>query len=460
MEIEVVMLERYQKFILSVTPPIIWVKTRFVLHWITLPIKLLVIGLNSLLMHIFYLPWLKMREPPQMPSEETRKQRFLNIYKNLPVYDNGAMQLYVNRVDYYTLPDGSNHNTDHQCSRHATYSFILNKLSNGNDRLNRAMNRHMWKHVLLRGYTEDGSYNANTVSGDMLIGLSLGVMNAYKPRELKIHGDDMRVVDVTTYDELRDSFEQLLIGIIENDYSLLETSRQIEDPIQSAVWDAEMKKKDQRPELVKVKSGRAMFQPGLETVGAQSITLLAALKVASVTSKSVYLNNVYKKLVKNYGYSLLALFPTTFIPSKRGYFNDHNCLVAAYILSKLSTGRLEKLYWNAVALYIWSLSYPYYNGYFTGLVNDLMPGVISKKYIDKCISFLYEDEPATYSGTGGTKLKPQEYPVRYNEQDRDEFHVDKDPEILTNYSHKVKSGLGFFSAASLLELDKVKTWLA
>lgn len=454
------MIEKYQRFILSVNPPKYWVILRFILHWLTIPVKLFIIGLNSLIMHLFYLPWLKVRRAPIMPSEETRRQRFLNVYKNLPVYDNGSMQLYVNRVDYYSLPDGVNHNTDHQCSRHATYSFILNKLGKGNDKLNRAMNRHMWKHILLRGYTENGDYNSNTVSGDMLIGLSLGLLQAYNPPSAKIQGDEMRVVELTTYDELRDSFELLLNGVIENDFSLLETARQNEDPIQREVWDLELKRKDFRPELIRIKSARAMFQPGLETVGAQSITLLAALKVAATTSKSVYLKKTYKKLFKNYGYGILSLLPTTFIPSKRGYFNDHNCLVSAYVLSKLSETKLEKWYWNIVALYIWSLSYPYHNGYFTGLVNDLMPGLISKKYLEKCVSFLYEQEPLTYSGTGGDKIKPKSYPVPHNEQDRDEFHVDKDPEILINYSGKVKSGLGFFSAASMLELDKVKTWLA
>lgn len=447
------MLKAYRKFILKVNTPQSWKVFRYILHILTIPVKLFTIGFISLLMHLFYLPFLKRRAVPKTPPDRVRKERFLYVYKNLPVFDNGTMQLYTNRVDYYSLPNGNNHNTDHQCSRHGTYSFILNKLEASNDKVNTALERHMWKHLLFRGYKEDGSYNLNNVSGDMLLGMCLALTNAYRPSNPK-PGEE------NSYVKLKDSFDEVLFGMIENDYSLIENQRQDDDPIQSEVWDEQMKLNSYRPEKVKVKSARAMLQPGLETVGAQAITMLAAMRVGDKVVGSLYAKREYKKLFWLYGYGLLSLFPTTFIPSKRGYFNDHNCLVAAYVLSKLSTNKLEKFYWNLIATYIWSLSYPYYNGYFTGLLNEVFPGIISKKYTEDCISFLYEEDPAVFSGEGGVKIKPKEYPVKYNEQDRDEFHVDKDPMILTEFLQKSKSGLGFFSAATMLELDKVKKWLA
>src|SRR5690606_39758278 len=79
-----------------------------------------------------------------------------------------------------------------------------------------------------------------------------------------------------------------------------------------------------------------MFHPGLECTGSSAITLLAALKVGSKILKSKTHKETYNKLFWKYGYGFLSLFPTTFIPSKRGYFNDHNCMVAAYILAKLA----------------------------------------------------------------------------------------------------------------------------
>lgn len=444
------MIEAYQRFILNTKPSLVWVAIRFILHWVTLPVKLVLIGLNSLVMHLVYLPFLRKRKVPALVDENVRKERFLKLYENLPVFDNGTVQLYTNRVDFYSLPDGENHNMDHQCLRQGTYSFVLSKLEKSNEKVNIGLERHMWKHVLLRGYQQSGAYNANSVSGDMLLGLSLAMTNAYKA--------PVKPGEESGYDKLKDSYDELLFNIIDNDYALLEVARQDEDPVQSAVWDSQIRS-GKSPESVRIKSARAMFQPGLETVGAQAITLLAALKIGDKLIGSSYAKKEYLKVFWGLGYGLLSLFPTTFWPSKRGYFNEHNCLMAAYVLSKLSTSKLERIYWNFVALYLWSLSYPYYNAYFTGLVNDLMPGIVSKSYMNKCLAYLYENEPRAYSGVGGVKSKPKSFPVPYNEQDRDEFHFDKDPEILTDYSQKVKSGLSFISGATMLELDKVKTWL-
>jgi len=440
------MLKAYQKFILRTNPSILWKVIRYILHIITIPLKLFTIGFNSLLMVVFHLNFLKKRVVPNESSDEDRKFILNYVYKQLPIYENEEIQLYTNRVPVNIQPDGENHNPDHQCSRQGTYSFLMNTVDKGNDKIIHALKRHLWKHVLLRGYKQDGSYNVDTVSGDMLIGLSLGMLNLPKDSDMS--------------SEIRDSFDELLHGIIENDYALTEQRDlgPIEDPIESELWNEELKKVGMRPEKVRIKSSRAMFQPGLETVGAQAITLLSALKIGDKIVGSSYAKKEYKKLIWYYGYGLLSLFPTTFIPSKRAYFNDHNCIVAAYILAKLATNKVSQWYWTLVVKYVWRLSKPYYNPYFTGLMLDLDPDSISNEYHKECLSYLYEELPKVNSEYG-TLRKPLEYPVKYNDQERDEFYVDTAPGIVDTIQGKYRSGLGFLAGAIMLEPEKAKEWL-
>jgi hypothetical protein len=386
---------------------------------------------------------MRTRELPDLKDKEDRKHQFIRLYNNLPIIHGETIQLHVCRSPHYGLPDGINHNDDHQGSRHGAYAFLMNKLNLGNQKIDKATRQHFLKEWgFARGYkiTRLGyEYNARSTAGDQLIGLSLAML----------HNPD------TATKEL---FEQSIVSIIENDYALLEGGVPKDSDIQAHYFKL-ITKNNMRPEKVKIKSSRGMFQPGLETVGAQALTILCALRVADVICNSTIAREHYNKLLWRYGYGLLSLFPTTFAPrGSRGYFNDHNCMVAAYILGSLSN-KLGRRYWGTIMLYLWSLSYRYYSGYFTGMVNEIIPGIISSSYIEKCKRYIYEEEPNTFALEEHKHIRTNlEYPVKFNLMNQDEFHPDLDQKITIGVP-AYRAGLGWLAHATMIDPEEAKDFL-
>lgn len=436
------LIKKYEQFILNPDPSKLWKSIRFVLHWLTLPLKLIVIG--SLMGYQIISKSLKQgRAVPEPVDLETRRTYFKSVFDRLPLFNTNEITLYTNRVPYYSVPNGYNHNPDHQCARHSTFSFLMSKLDIRSEKIDKATWMHMQGQWLARGYNyhpEHGlTFNAATTSGDMLCGLNLAVL--------------------TTQNEMvKEKFDQLVTHVVDNDYSLLEGASPGKEDAGYELYNKLLKQAGYRQEAVRMKSARGMWQPGLETVGAQALTILAALKLADKKLGNVKARKAYRKLLWKYGYGLLSLFPTAYIDSKRGYFNDHNCLIALYVLSKLSESKFSRLFWKIPMVLVWRLSVHWYNGYFTGLLNNAHPGTVSPQYIQDCVSFLYEEKPRSY-GIVDTELKTvdfSEQPVTYNDLDEDEFSPDvpmdrETKEIIDN--NKVKAGLGFIAAAILLEDD-------
>jgi hypothetical protein len=441
------MIRAYQKFILNIKPNTTWKVVRFLLHWITLPLKLIAIG-GLGITQIILKSFKKQRPVPEMPSRTAAYLDFRQVFLNLPVLKTEDVELYVNRVPFNQIPTRSNYNTDHQCSRHATYAFLMNKLGKYNSRIDAAVAEHIQPGYLCRGwklnpYEDQMMYNVSTVSGDMLCGLNLAMLG--KPG-----------------DWLKEKYDQLITDIIQHDYSLLEGGTPDKGDYEREVWDEQMAIV-KYPEGVRMKSSRGMWHPGLETVGAQALTLLSSLRVADKKLGSPLAKSEYKKMLWLYGYGLLSIFPTAYTDKQRGYFNDHNCLIALYTLSKLADNSLGRLFWKIPMVYVWLLSRHWYNGYFTGLVKDCYPEVISQKYVDKCIAYLYENQPRIHGYIGGGITKPiSEVPVTYNDLGEDEFSPDirqDEKRILADESSKIKTGLGWFACAVMLDPKGVKEFL-
>lgn len=431
----------YTDFILNPKPSKLWKFIRFFIHWFTLPLKLLIIGSMGFY-QIFKKRNIKVRSVPPKPSIEQKRHFFSSVLTRLPVFRNDEIELYVNRVPYFSEVNGSNHNTDHQCSRHGTYTFLMDKLGLRTVQMDQALAIHMQGKWLLRGYgkyeyDQEGMYmNAHTTSGDMLCGLSLGILTS----------KDNTVISYR--------FDELIANMIDNDYSLLEGGKLEPGDPGFEMQEKLLKEKDLP--FIEMKSSRGMWQPGLETVGAQALTILSALRIADKKFKNLEARKHYNKLIWKYGYGLLSLLPTAYIDSKRGYFNDHNCMIALYVLSKLADNRLGKFFWKLAMKYVWSLSKHWYNGYFTGLLEDAHPGTVSESYIQDCQAFLYENKPRFYGCQGQKKVKTNYIPVNYNYLEEDEFSPDvPQDEALINSdipdALKLKTGLGFIAHAIMLE---------
>lgn len=432
-------IDKYMNFILSTKPSKLWKVIRFFLHWITLPIKLILIGSLGLYQIIHKTLTSKKRIPTtDIPSIEKKRKYFNKILNSLPILRTNEFESYVNRVPYYSMPDGCNHNPDHQTSRHSTYYFLMNKLGLTNEKMKIATRMFMQGKWLIRGFTKmpyenKVEYNVGSVSGDMLCGLNLAVMSE---------------------DDLNENFDHIIASIIENDYALLEGRQpEIGDP-GAELYSKLFAQNDYRMERVPMKSSRGMWQPGIETVGAQALTILAALRVAEVKNRNREAGREYRKLLWKYGYGLLSIFPTAYTDKSRGYFNDHNCMIALYVLSKLSKSRWGKLFWKIPMIYVWSLSKHWYNGYFTGLLKECYPESVSTEYINTCLTYLYEFEPDSFAYTDTIETISPVIPVTYADLNADEFspdiRYDKISKI-TMKSSKIKTGLGYIASAILLE---------
>ena len=218
--------------------------------------------------------------------------------------------------------------------------------------------------------TETLERNFGSVSGDMLIGFSLGMLNLRPESAQTVDSSGSVMFNDGANASLKERFDEMLSAIVENDYALLEGRRPEDGDINQAMWDRIEKENEKLIVKKKMKSIRGMWQPGIETVGAQALTVLCALRVGDKILGAAYAKREYRKLLFRCGYGLLSLFPTAFTKKQRGYFNDSNCMVALYILSKLADGKMGKFFWKMAMKYVWALSNKWYNGYFTGLLND------------------------------------------------------------------------------------------
>lgn len=432
------LLDKYHRLVLNTKPSKTWKVIRFFIHWLTLPIKLAFIG-GLGIYQIIAKSFIKNRYPPYLHTGAPPRVFFGHVFVNLPVVEAEESNLYATRVPLYQTPDGSNHVTDHQCARHGTYVFLKRKLGLDVSKEETALGMHMQGPWLVRGFkknpVDETVFNIASVSGDMLCGLNLGMLD-------------------TTSEDLKDKYYELIHAIIDNDYSLLAHDIPESDEAGYEMYMDKYRASFQQPNLVDMKSYKGRWEPGLDVVGAQAVTVLAALRIGDKVARSIDAKKHYKKLLWQYGYGILSLFPTTYIDSKRGYFNDHNVMASLYVLSKLADSRAGKLFWKAAMVYTWALSKHWYNSYFTGLLNDAHPGTVNEKYIQDCQAYLFEEAPRLYAyDTGAAQTVSTDVPVPFNLQAEDEFAPDMAQNLITTDGLRVRAGLGYMAHAVMITKD-------
>jgi hypothetical protein len=398
------------------TIPKWWIVTRFILHWLTLPIKLFIIWLlliyDIVYQYIFY--------HIKLFYIDTNIYKLKILFNRLPVLTGVYSALYVNRVPLSQIPDGKNHNTDHQAARQGVYTFLLKRLNQDWSKAVNTLGDHLHQQFgCIRGYNVK-EYNTSDVSGEQLLNLCFGV------HEIPLRTDDEEEAKPGLI--ITEKLELAIYAILKNDYALSVKMHE--------------------------KSKRGMFQPGLETVGAQALVILAILKFGLVKLRLRDVAPYYNSLMWKYGYGLLALFPTAWLPFKRNLSNDVNCMTAAYLLAKLSENRLSKLYWTLVMFNIWLLSFKTYNAYITGMLNEIAPWLLTKSYIKKCQAHLNETD---LSGIGYYKFKSNKPFVKHSEWVDGEFLPEEgindfaDPE-----REPYHSGLGPLAALVLINPEATK----
>lgn len=432
----------FQKhLLLNTKPSTLWKVIRFFIHWLTLPLKIVLIGSLGLFQILKY----SFKDKRKSHGSGNVKFSARNVFDSLPVMKHENYWLYLCRNSTRHSLNGRHHNPDHQASRHGTYTFLATKLGLLNDNIVSGLGSHLLGNYICRGYTIDDigmtHYNMSSVSGDMLCGLALG-LNCLpdKPLETK--------------------YETLIASIVNNDYALKEFDNPMsgDDGILKEIFDERLKEVNYDKFELNMKSNRATWSPGIETVGAQALTVLAALRVSDAKFNDPLARKHYKKLLWKYGYGLLSLFPTAYIDSRRGYFNEHNCIMALYILAKNAK---YKLFWFLPMLYVWALSKHWNNMYFTGLFVDAYP--FMKKYltnhIEECETYLSEVESLNDVITRfsdvqelGAEVNPVPIDIVYD----DEFYPDIRRDVFTIPlgDNKHYTGLGFLADLTMLEVIK------
>lgn len=436
----------FQKnLLLNTKPSKLWKILRFFIHWLTLPLKLVLIGSLGLFQIIKYS--FKKKRTPLIANVIPESKSLLEL---LPLMKHENYTVYLPRQKYGAEANGRNHNTDHQCSRQGTYVFLKSKagLLDANDVA--GLREFLLGDYLARGFSVHDIglklFNTNSVSGDMLCGMALAVSQVCESDEFKTG-------------LLQESYEKLIASIIKNDYSLKEYNGPMpdDDGILPEIYKERLAEAKFDKFLVNMKSNRAMWQPGIETVGAQALTVLAALRVADVKFRSPQAREHYKKLLWKYGYGLLSIFPTAYIDSRRGYFNDHNCMMALYVLAKNAK---YKWFWKLPMLYVWALSRHWNNMYFDGLLVDAYPELKGKlkKHIELSKAYLMEvSNPMEMVKRHSSVIETQthDYPVPLTKVYDDEFYPDIRRDVIctpNNDSSFHYSGLGYYADLVMSEL--------
>lgn len=357
-------MDKYYRLVLSTTPSKTWKAIRFVIHWITIPVKLLLnlsFGVPKILVNFVIN---KSELSVQDYYDEDKKEDVQQLLRFLPVLNGDESDLYVSGVPSNRNPDGSNHETKDQCTKQGLYVFIKRKLNLDISDAENALSMHIQRRYLIRGFKKNPAgetiYNIQNVSADTLSGLNLGMLN-------------------TTNGGLRDKYYELIHSIIDNDYALLAHDRPSTNDPGYKIYMEKYKESAEQPWLIRMKSSQGCFEPGLSTSGMTALTLLASLRIGDKIVGAQDAKKEYKKMLWTYGYGLLGLFS-----------NDDRNLVSLYILSKLADSKFGKLFWKIPMVYVWLLGRNGYNGYYTGLVNDAYPGIVNDSYLQDCQNLLYD----------------------------------------------------------------------
>jgi hypothetical protein len=457
------MLNKYLSLITQTNPSAMWKFVRNVLHWTSLPIKLFLIGMLGLFGIVYNKLKYKKRPPePRNLSLEQKQKRLDKIIKFLPVLKNDNYDLYLPRHPFTAGSfNGADHSTDHQLLRQGQYVFLMSKLGKRTQQMDQTLARFIQSKHLMRGYKWDYNKmefidNKRSVSGDMLIGLCLALLDAPKTKidqkQLDLAGDAGLIVPPSSADFLFEKFDTLVNNIIENDYALLEGQEPTDEPYKT-IWNERLKAADMREEKIQMKSSRAMWQPGLETTGAQALTLLAALKVNAKKNKSKLSEKEYWNVFYKKGYALLSLLPTAYLPNRRGYFNDHNCVNSLYVLLRLADTKLEKFVYKFALRYVFNLSKAWYNPYFTGLVSEVAPELVSSEYVAQVREYLYEEDPIIWIEDNNKGIQTNYVPIPLGLLKHSEFAYGDKQDVynVQNTGTRVFTGLSELASMVLME---------
>ena len=318
------------------------------------------------------------------------------LYDKSPIYESSINRLYCLRVPLGRRANAICHNRDHQCARQGVFAANLARLGIKDNKHFMSLKHHVLKDELRRGYLFASAemphmYSEQPVSGDMLVGFCFGY----------IHGPHVMHTAMLNMTERLRHFKGLL------------TCGQM-SPV-------------------------ANFNPGVNNsecpipVGAQELTYLAGIKCGLHAAKALHQDEHVMRFKREYlirfwlyGSWILCLMPTAGIWFKRGYNNDNVSIQAAYVLYKLADNWFERLVYKISLLNIWSLSWPWLNGFFSALVKGAWGVFPFKSYMIKCKQYAWSLKQIDYSISINRRMKANVWPVDPDKTNMGEFFCDED----------------------------------
>jgi hypothetical protein len=438
----------------NVNPSKLWKSIRFVLHWLSLPVKIfynLSLGLVHNLMYIGS----KKRDLKPV-SFENRAKTFQEVLKKLPVIKGNGFKIYAPLIPLNSPINASNHGIENQAMLQGLLSFCSSELGYNDEQLINGLNLFLFGGMMSRGTKVNPvenrqmnnfkSCNTETLSA---FSLAVAFLNAKKSKNtLEIDGNSYVPLSGPEY-HLREKFETLVMTIMEEqDMALLEGANP-EDPTASKLFKTLIKKAEGDVNLVLMKSIEGMFQPGLELTSKNALSILAALRVTDVKLRSLAARKYYRQLIWLYGYGLLGAIAS---PKE----NNLGQMLDLYTLSKLSKTWLGKKFWKFAMKRTWKLTKYQYNGLFTGLLEKAHPNTVNPKYIKTCLDNLYEETPRTYGflkdSTVGSLASS--FPVQSSKTFESEFMENLTHEVFLDViEDRVRTGLSWVMQAIVLEKD-------
>jgi hypothetical protein len=206
-----------------------------------------------------------------------------------------------------------------------------------------------------------------------------------------------------------------------------------------------------------VPSHIANFKPGAQKsdtpipVGAQTVCYLAALKVGIDALqrkppgkvRDFMLQEMKKKYWIRfwlYGAFIDVMMPTAGIWFKRGYNNDNVVIQALYVCHKYE-GPINRLFYKIGIIWVWSLSWPWLNGFFTGLLDETT-GLVPRFYLHKCQRYANSFKNVVNSKKVTKRKTAWSWPVETDSTNVGEFFPDEDQERQKFGRDQYQSTLG------------------
>lgn len=340
-------------------PTIMWIMLHNILHWVSLPFKVLYFIFNSFIILIK-----KRTVELKSTNQKSFSVDYAELLRNQPVWKTNLFNSYVDTIN--SEHDGKAHSRDSQTQLHSVYLFALSLTDLGKPYLNHNSEMGLAKSIHTTGHLASGyGYNEHGEN----------IMNNKTPTLETLSALNLAVL-TSKSEVIIDKYDQMVQSISDNSMGLLEADKP-DNEITAKLWSdskAQMK--------FKIKSWKANMMPRLNVTGTEALVALATLKLGRKKGRNIDSEIAYKRLTNTFGYKILA---ATANPE-----NLEINIPSLYVLAK-SCDPTELNFWKKIMQMHVKLSDPVSLIFLLDAFPDLIPSY--RKEIDELTNEFKSIEP-------------------------------------------------------------------